>query len=146
MVYQYDYPRPAVTVDAAIFRPAAKGLPPQILLIQRRHDPYGGSWALPGGFLEMDESLSHAAQRELAEETGLTGVALQQLGAYGDVGRDPRGRVISIVFWGKIDDDHGMLRADSDAAAVAWFALDRLPLLAFDHATIIADACRAAGL
>ena len=138
MVYQYDYPRPAVTVDAAVF--AISGGTVKILLIQRKHDPFAGFFALPGGFVEMDESLDHAAKRELAEETGLDGVPLTQLGAYGDVGRDPRGRVISVVFWGKLAAPPDGLRADSDAAALGWFPLAALPPLAFDHNKIITDA------
>jgi 8-oxo-dGTP diphosphatase len=144
MVYQYAYPRPAVTVDAVVF---STGEPtPRVLLIQRKHDPYAGHWALPGGFIEMDESLSAAVRRELKEETGLEGVALSQLGAYGDVERDPRGRTISIVYWGRIPSPPTDLVADSDAAALGWFALDSLPSLAFDHAKIIADAREATAL
>ena len=144
MVYQYAYPRPAVTVDAVIFSTAEPT--PRVLLIQRKHDPYAGNWALPGGFIEMDEPLGTAVRRELKEETGLEGVTLSQLGAYGDVERDPRGRTISIVYWGRIASPPTDLVADSDAAALSWFAVDSLPPLAFDHTQIIADARKAAAL
>ncbi|HRT31038.1 MAG TPA: NUDIX hydrolase, partial [Anaerolineae bacterium] len=97
MPYTYDYPRPMLTVDIALARPGPRG--PEVLLIQRGHPPFKGAWALPGGFVEEGETLEQAARRELQEETGLTDLPLQQLAAFGDPGRDPRGWTVSVVFW-----------------------------------------------
>src|SRR5437879_11623384 len=98
--YTYDYPRPAVTVDILIVsdEPA-----PSVLLIRRKHDTFAGMWALPGGFVDMDESLEAAARRELYEETGVEAAELEQLHTFGDPGRDPRGRTISVVYLAKVD-------------------------------------------
>lgn len=133
MSYTYDYPRPAVTVDCLIFR---KKPELQILLIQRKFDPFKDSWALPGGFVEIDEDLIEAAYRELEEETGLKNIELYQLQAFGKPGRDPRGRTISIVFWG-IHHEQEEVEAGDDARNAAWFEIDRLPELAFDHEHIL---------
>ena len=92
--YTYEYPRPAVTVDIVI---ATREESPRVLLIRRKNEPFAGCWALPGGFVEMDETLESAARRELHEETGVKTKALVQLGTFGDPGRDPRGRTISVV-------------------------------------------------
>src|SRR5512143_988538 len=94
--YVYEYPRPMVTVDAAVFV-CVKGKA-KLLLVQRKQEPYQGSWALPGGFVEIDEDLPQAAARELAEETGLQDVPLEQLRTFGQPGRDPRGRTITVVY------------------------------------------------
>ena len=102
MAYTYRYPRPAVTVDMAIL--VARGTGHEVLLIQRRDDPFQGLWALPGGFLDMDEELEEAAARELEEETGLTGIPLQEIGAFGKIGRDPRGRTVSVVYLAVLED------------------------------------------
>jgi 8-oxo-dGTP diphosphatase len=136
MPYSYDHPRPAVTVDIALLRPGEAGN--EILLIRRGNAPFAGAWALPGGFVDADEDLPAAAQRELAEETGLVGIALEQLRAYGRPGRDPRGHTISIVFTGSAGSGTEA-QAGSDAADAHWFALDALPTLAFDHDEIIGD-------
>ena len=98
--YVYDWPRPMVTADAAVFA-VSDGMP-KILLIERGHEPFMGKWALPGGFIELDEELEHAAARELAEEAGLENVELEQMRTFGTVGRDPRGRQITVVFLGII--------------------------------------------
>ena len=96
--YVYEWPRPMVTVDSVIFRRVKTGL--EVLLIKRGNEPYKGNWSLPGGFIEMDEELEDAAARELKEEAGIGGVRLEQMRTYGTVGRDPRGRQISVAFWG----------------------------------------------
>lgn len=137
--YCYEYPRPAVTTDVALFSRKADQW--YLLLIRRAHAPYAGDWALPGGFLEMDEDIAQCAQRELTEETGLTNITLNQLGCFGQPDRDPRGRVISVAYYGIIESEtppHP--QAASDAAEAAWFPLKALPSLAFDHAQIIQQA------
>ncbi|MCS6851091.1 MAG: NUDIX hydrolase [Gemmataceae bacterium] len=132
--YCYDYPRPAVTVDIALVTAEPR---PRVLLIRRRHEPFAGSWALPGGFVDEHEALEAAARRELREETGLEVGELEQLGAFGDPGRDPRGWTVSIVFGARVKADQAMPQAADDAAEVAWHRLDQLPPLAFDHARIL---------
>ena len=133
--YTYDYPRPMVTVDAVVFWAES------LLLIERKHDPFAGAWALPGGFIEMDEPLDVAAARELQEETGLFGVALEQLHTFGDPKRDPRGRSVGVVYVGEWrSDDSPEIEAADDAAKAAWFSLEQLPPLAFDHGEIVAKA------
>lgn len=139
--YVYDWPRPMVTTDAAVFcfsRGKAK-----LLLIQRGRPPFKGQWALPGGFVDMDEELADAAVRELAEETGLYGVTLQQLHTFGTIGRDPRGRQITTVYWGIAEKNNTKVQGGDDAAAARWFDIDQLPEhMAFDHHEI---ACFAIG-
>lgn len=140
--YSYRYPHPAITVDCAIFRFCKAGL--EILLIRREGEPFKGKWALPGGFVGIKEELEAAARRELREETGLSNVVLEQLGAFGEIKRDPRERVVSIVYLGLVKGCH-VLRAASDAAELGWFPLDELPELAFDHSKIISAATRRLG-
>lgn len=137
MRFTYDYPRPCVTTDCLIFRKMELGW--GLLLIERGNEPFKGCWALPGGFLEMEEDLDACAARELQEETGLTGISLHQLCAFGAPKRDPRHRTISVAFWG-IDDTQQQAVGSDDAAQARWFALDQLPSLAFDHALIIQKA------
>lgn len=127
----------AVTVDAVIFYRKSDLL--KILLIQRKNDPFKGQWALPGGFLEENETMEEGAKRELYEETGLKIEKLQQVGAFGTPGRDPRGRTISIAFVGLIDVEQ-KLKASDDASDVKWFNMNDLPDLAFDHHEIILEA------
>jgi 8-oxo-dGTP diphosphatase len=110
---------------------------PKVLLIQRGHPPFAGHWAIPGGFVDPGETLEHAAQRELEEETHLTNVALQQFAAFGDPGRDPRGWTVSVVFWGYYTGEPELARAGDDAAYAQWWSLDELPPLAFDHSKIL---------
>ena len=137
MAYQYEYPRPAVSVDNVVFQEINKSL--HLLLIQRKNEPFQHQWALPGGFLDMHETLEEAAARELKEETGLEAVSLEQLGAYSTVDRDPRTRVISVAF--KIHVAAGDKPAAADDALDAqWFPVDQLPPLAFDHQQIVSDA------
>jgi len=137
--YVYTYPRPMVTVDAVVFAGADRKS--KVALIRRKHDPFAGSWALPGGFVDMEESLMGAAIRELHEETGLSGISLKQLHAFGAPGRDPRGRSISVAYWGRIPSPMPLHAAD-DAAEADWFPVSSLPSLAFDHDEIILFALR----
>jgi 8-oxo-dGTP diphosphatase len=139
--YAYEWPRPMVTADAVVFSRGGDEM--RVLLIQRKCDPYIGRWALPGGFVEMDEDLPDAAARELREETGLTGVHLEQLRAFGAPGRDPRGRCITIAYIGVIDGGRPTVEAADDAADVRWFDLAGLPAMAFDHDEIVRHAVRA---
>lgn len=135
--YVYDWPRPMVTVDAVVFDISAQT--PRILLIKRGNEPFKGQWAIPGGFIEMDEDLADATVRELAEETGLTDVKLRQLQTFGKPGRDPRGRNITVVFWGTTDKTE--IKPGDDAAEAKWFKIDNLPEnLAFDHDKVVAIA------
>lgn len=134
--YTYDWPRPMVTVDAVVFN--LSGGRTQVLLINRGREPYKGKWAVPGGFVEMDEELEDAVARELQEETGLTGVQLEQMRTFGTCGRDPRGRQISIAFTGIATEGQEKIRAGDDAAEAKWFDIKELPEdLAFDHDEMI---------
>jgi 8-oxo-dGTP diphosphatase len=135
MDFTYKYPRMLVTVDALIFLVNSES--PKVLLIQRKNDPYKDCYALPGGFVEMDELLKDAAKRELFEETGLQDVDLTQLAAFDGIDRDPRDRNISIVFYGFTTLDNANVRGSDDAEKAEWFNLNDLPLLAFDHAKVI---------
>jgi 8-oxo-dGTP diphosphatase len=137
-MFCYDYPRASVTVDVVV---ATKERAPRVLLIRRKHEPFRGHWALPGGFIDMEETLEASARRELLEETGLAPRRLVQLGTYGDPGRDPRGRTISVVFLARVTAAAGE-QAGDDAADARWFPLARLPRLAFDHRRILREARR----
>ena len=132
------YERPAVACDVAIITFKDDRL--HLLLIERRHDPYQGYWALPGGFVDMDESLEAAAGREVEEETGISRISLIPLGTFGDPERDPRTRVISAVYMALVRAHRVKPVAGDDAKEVAWFPLRRLPELAFDHDRIVAVA------
>lgn len=135
MSHTYEYPHPAVTTDIVIFTIRNQGL--ELLLVRRAADPYRDYWALPGGFIEIDEDLEDCALRELEEETGVSGVYLEQLYTFGTPGRDPRERVISVAYYALVSPDRLNIRAASDAREVAWFPFDQLPLLAFDHKSIV---------
>ena len=139
MSYTYEYPRPAVTTDVALI--TGSDHTHKILLIQRANEPYKDLWALPGGFVDMDEDLKTAALRELEEETGIKDVDIRQLKTYGTVNRDPRHRTISVVYFGQVDHELAATGQD-DAADARWFPLNNLPQLAFDHAEIIEEAKR----
>ena len=131
--YVYEWPRPMVTVDMIVF--SVEGDDKRVLLIKRGHEPFKGEWAFPGGFVEMDEELVDAAERELAEETGLSGVELEQMHTFGGIGRDPRGRQISVVFSGVLH-ERPEPEAGDDAAEARWFDIAKLPDMAFDHIKI----------
>jgi 8-oxo-dGTP diphosphatase len=138
--FTYEHPHPAVTVDCVVFGFDETDL--KLLLIQRDVDPFKGRWALPGGFVRMNEDLEEAARRELAEETGINQLYLEQLYSFGDPARDPRERVISIAYYALVKLADHKLRAASDAADVAWFPVAELPKLAFDHERIVETALR----
>ncbi len=141
MTFQYEYPHPAVTTDIVIFTIHDERL--ELLLIKRKSEPFRDQWALPGGFVEINEDLERCALRELAEETGLTGIYLEQLYTFGEPGRDPRERVISVAYYALVPPDRiGNISAASDAREVGWFQLDSLPPLAFDHKQIVGMAHR----
>lgn len=137
MSYTYEYPRPAVTVDCVVFGLDDRDL--KVLLIQRRDYPFAGSWALPGGFVNMDETLDAAARRELKEETGLSCDYLEQLYSFGEPGRDPRGRTITVAYYALIRTTT-QIKGDSDASDAKWFSVNQLPTLAFDHEQVLAMA------
>lgn len=140
MSYSYDHPHPAVTTDVVIFTIRQERL--NVLLVKRALPPFQGEWALPGGFVKLDESLEAAAARELQEETGVSGVYLEQLYSFGEPHRDPRERVISVAYYALIPSDRIILQAASDAEGVSWFPMDQLPQLAFDHPAILEMAHR----
>jgi len=138
MPFTYQHPRPAVAVDCAVFGLDDAGL--QMLLIQRGIEPFAGRWALPGGFVHMDEGVETAALRELREETGLDKVFLEQLYTFSAVDRDPRERVVSVAHYALVRLSDHRVQAATDASAAAWFAVDDLPRLAFDHDAIAETA------
>ena len=138
MPYAYQHPHPAVTTDIVIFTIRQQQL--ELLLMRRADEPCKDCWALPGGFVNIDEDLEHCALRELEEETGVTGVYLEQLYTFGTPGRDPRERVISIAYYALVPPDRMNIRAASDAREVAWFEVRQLPPLAFDHKAIVEKA------
>lgn len=133
--FSYQYPHPAVTTDVVVFTLREQQL--KLLLVKRGSPPFADMWALPGGFLEIEEDLEACAKRELEEETGISGVYLEQLYTFGQPGRDPRERVISVAYYALVPSDHLDVRAASDAADADWFTLAQLPSLAFDHQDII---------
>ncbi len=140
--WTYDWPRPAVTVDVALFtvEGTLRQLQLRVLLIERDEEPFRGRWALPGGFVHEHEELSLAAARELAEETGITEAHLEQVGAVGTPGRDPRGHTVTVLWAGLVQGDRCELRASGDAAQARWFDVAALPELAFDHAKLLHSA------
>ena len=134
--YQYDYWRPAVAADNVVYRFDGKNL--QVLLVKRGNDPYKGMWALPGGFLNEDETLKEAALRELKEETGIVPRYTEELCSCSGVNRDPRGRVISVVYYSFVHDVEA--HAGDDAAETQWFNIYELPNMAFDHEEVMKTA------
>lgn len=134
--YQYEYWRPAVAADNVVYRFDGKGL--QVLLVKRGNDPYKGMWALPGGFMQEDETLKEAALRELKEETGIVPRYTEELCSCSGVNRDPRDRVISVVYYSFVHDCEA--QAGDDAAEAEWFNIYELPELAFDHAEVMQKA------
>ena len=135
--FTYDYPRPALTVDLVLVTREDR---PRVLLIKRKKDPFAGTWAFPGGFVDEGERLIDAAVRELKEETGLAVGELEQLYTAGDPGRDPRGWTVSVAYLVRVDPAELKPVAADDAAAVKWFPADKPPPLAFDHALILKRA------
>ncbi len=142
MTYTYKYPRPAVTADCVVI---TKEVEPKVLLIKRRNPPFKGSWAFPGGFMDMDETAEQCAIRELEEETCLKIEDIVQIGAYSKVDRDPRGRTVTVAYLLRIDSPVAVIGQD-DAAKAEWFPLSTLPPLAFDHEEIMRDAMKIIGI
>ena len=138
MPHSYQYPRAALTVDCVVFGFDEGEL--KVLLIERGLEPFKGRWALPGGFVRVNETLDEAARRELVEETGLTNVFLEQLYTFGTVDRDPRERVVSVAYYALVKLSDHRARAATDAANAEWFPMSKLPKLAFDHAEIFGTA------
>lgn len=132
--FTYDFPRPAVTVDIAVVTDQLRA---RVLLIRRKHEPFAGLWAFPGGFVDEGETLEQAARRELQEETGLTVKKLTQLYTAGDPGRDPRGWTMSVLFHARIKPKDAKAVAADDAEAVEWHRLDDPPPMAFDHGELL---------
>ena len=148
MAYTYKYPRPAVTADCVVMTREAE---PKVLLIERGGEPFKGCWALPGGFMNMDETTEQCAFRELEEETGLKIGEVHQIGAYSKVDRDPRGRTVTVAYLAIVDAPM-TVKGQDDAAKAQWFPLTAFldkpsgkaerPELAFDHDEIMRDAIR----
>ena len=138
MPHTYQYPRAALTVDCVVFGLDHSEL--KVLLIERGLEPFKGKWALPGGFVRVDETVDDAARRELAEEAGLKGVFLEQLYTFGTVNRDPRERVVSVAYYVLVKMAAHDTQAATDAADARWFPISKVPRLAFDHAEILATA------
>ncbi len=138
MAHTYEYPRAALTVDCVVFGFDEGDL--KLLLIQRDLEPFAGKWALPGGFVRVEESLEEAARRELQEETGVTRIYLEQLFTFGRPDRDPRERVVTIAYYALVKLSGHSVKAATDARNAAWFDVCDLPRLAFDHEAIIETA------
>jgi 8-oxo-dGTP diphosphatase len=138
MPHTYQYPRAALTVDCVVFGFDEGEL--KVLLIQRGLDPFKGRWALPGGFVRVDETIDDAARRELEEEAGLRNVFLEQLYTFGAVNRDPRERVVSVAYYALVKLAAHETKAAADAADAKWYPISKLPKLAFDHEDILATA------
>lgn len=141
MPYTYEFPKPNLTVDCVVFGSSSGDL--KVLLIKRLNDPFKNKWALPGGFIEMDEPIKDSAKRELEEETGVKGVSLHQFYAFGDdIHRDPRGRTITVAYYGVTMASKHKIHASSDAKDAKWFSIKKLPPIAFDHAKIVKMALK----
>ncbi|MDD9945331.1 MAG: NUDIX domain-containing protein [Myxococcales bacterium] len=138
MPYTYEYPRGALAVDCVVFGLDENDL--KVMLIQRGQAPFEGKWALPGGFVHMDETLEEAARRELEEETGLHKVFLEQLYTFSAVDRDPRERVVSVAYYALVKLSDHKVQAATDARDAGWFGVHDVPSLAFDHADILQKA------
>jgi 8-oxo-dGTP diphosphatase len=138
MPYTYEYPRSALTVDCAVFGLDDNEL--KVMLIQRGLPPFEGQWALPGGFVQLHETLEEAARRELEEETGLYKVFLEQLHTFSAIDRDPRERVVSVAYYALVKMSGHRVQAATDARDAAWFGVHDVPSLAFDHAEILSLA------
>src|ERR1051326_393636 len=135
MSYTYKYPRAALTVDCVVFGYDDGEL--KVLLIERGLQPFTGRWALPGGFVKVDETVDDAARRELEGEGGLENVFLEQLYTFGEVDRDPRERVVSVAYYALVKLSEHDAKAATDAANAQWFPVSKIPKLAFDHAEIL---------
>jgi 8-oxo-dGTP diphosphatase len=134
-VFTYRYARPALAVDCVVFGLDENDL--KVLLIRRGMDPFLGRWALPGGFVHMDETVEEAARRELHEEAGIDRALLEQFHVFSAIDRDPRERVVSVAHYALVKLSDHAVRAATDAREAAWFGVDDLPNLAFDHDVIV---------
>lgn len=137
-MFSYQYPHPAITTDIVIFTVQSEKL--EVLLIKRKLEPFANNWAIPGGFLDLDEDIDVCASRELEEETGIKDVYLEQLYTFGKVGRDPRERIVSVAYFALAAMQNQNVQAGDDADETKWVAFDDLPTLAFDHAEILVMA------
>lgn len=135
MAHSYQFARPALTVDVVVFALDEHDL--QVMLIERDLAPFAGDWALPGGFVRVEETLDEAAARELAEETGLHDIFLEQLYTFGAVKRDPRERVVTVAYFALVNLAGHDVKASTDARNAAWFSINDLPQLAFDHKQVL---------
>ncbi len=138
MSFTYKYPRPALTADVLLFHNENGRV--SVLLVRRKFPPFEGRWALPGGFMNLDETLENAARRELQEETSIIVNDLIPFHVFDEIGRDPRGRTITLTFYALLSEKPAAAMAGDDASELKWFDLDDLPGLAFDHRKIIALA------
>ncbi len=138
MTFSYEFARPALTVDVVVFALDAEEL--RVMLIERDLKPFAGSWALPGGFVRVDETIDDAARRELQEESGLKDIFLEQLYTFGDLDRDPRERVVTVAYYALVNLAGHEVHASTDARNAAWFPVSDLPDLAFDHQRILSAA------
>lgn len=143
MPHTYEFARPALTVDIVVFA-LCEGDDSEedlhVMLIERDLQPYEGQWALPGGFVRVEETLDEAARRELEEETGLVDIYLEQLYTFGEVKRDPRERVVTVAYYALVNLEGHDVQASTDARNAAWFSMNDLPELAFDHSEILHTA------
>jgi len=140
VLFNYEFPHMAVTVDAVLFDQSID--PAQVLLIQRENDPFAGHWAFPGGYVDMDEPVRDAALRELKEETGAVVKDIDFLGYYDAIDRDPRERTLSFAFVGVTSKSMHAVVGTDDASDAQWFPVDNIPELAFDHQMILEDALK----
>ena len=131
----YSHERPALTVDCVVFGYEEEDL--KVLLIQRDIEPYKNGWALPGGFVRINETLDEAAIRELREETSVENIYLEQLYSFGNLDRDPRERVVTIAYYALVKISEHKAKGGTDAADAKWYSILKLPKLAFDHQEII---------
>ena len=136
--YTYEYPRPALTADCVIFGFDGNAL--NVLLIERGVEPYKGYWALPGGFMRMDETIDECARRELMEETQVKDIYIEQFRVFSSTNRDPRGRVVTVAFIALVRPEAHAVKGGDDARVAMWFNCEEIPPLAFDHEEILAAA------
>ena len=136
-MFKYEFPRVLLAVDAVVF---AYDEELKILLIKRGIEPFKGEWALPGGFLRVDETLEEAVKRELKEETNIDQLYLEELQSFSSVDRDPRDRVVSVAYYALVNLENYKIKADTDASDVKWFSFNDIPKLYFDHKLIIEKA------